>query len=326
MNSLVSIIVPSYNKAEFIGETIISVQNQTYNNWELIIIDDNSTDNSWELIKNNSNQDKRIRCFKNDSGKKGGSICRNIGIKKSKGEYLIFLDADDILIEKCLEQRISKIKNLDFAVFPMAIFKKNIGDTKALWNNFSGNHLNRFLSHDLPWSVMMPLWRRDFLLSLQGFQEDFPRLQDVELHTRALLNRNASYECFGEVKPDCFYRTDLNRRNEDPKIFVMKQVDGTLKYLNYFEQQLSSLGLTSKVKFLSITLFKSLNHIFYAKEQEEISKEDSKYFIDMLLSDKTSETILNSKNKAILSVYQKIKFCGIRFKGINLLFKSLLRL
>lgn len=91
MNSLVSIIVPSYKKAEFIGETINSVQNQTYKNWELIIIDDNSTDNSWELIKNNSNQDKRIRCFKNDSGKKGGSICRNIRIRKIERRIFGFL-------------------------------------------------------------------------------------------------------------------------------------------------------------------------------------------------------------------------------------------
>ena len=91
---LVSIIIPLYNAELFIIETIDSILSQTYNNFEIIVIDNASTDNSIKLIKNLKNTKIRIISLKINSG--GPAKPRNIGIENSNGEYIAFLDSDDI--------------------------------------------------------------------------------------------------------------------------------------------------------------------------------------------------------------------------------------
>lgn len=92
-NIKVSVITPTYNDEQFISETINSVLNQTHQNLELIIIDDCSTDNTRLLIS--KIKDSRLRFIKNKSNF-GPAYCRNLGIKESRGEYIAFLDGDDV--------------------------------------------------------------------------------------------------------------------------------------------------------------------------------------------------------------------------------------
>ena len=103
-SQLVSIITPCYNASSYIKETIESVINQTYNNWELIIIDDCSTDNSAEII--NSYNDKRIRYFKTETPSGSPALPRNIGISESLGQYIAFLDSDDVWYPHKLETQL----------------------------------------------------------------------------------------------------------------------------------------------------------------------------------------------------------------------------
>lgn len=105
---LVSIIMPSYNVAKYIGESIDSVLNQSYSSWELIIIDDCSTDNTCEIV--NSYNDKRIILKKNDVNS-GAAISRNVGIKVAKGKWIAFLDSDDLWEPQKLEMQIKCILN-----------------------------------------------------------------------------------------------------------------------------------------------------------------------------------------------------------------------
>lgn len=100
---LVSIIMPSYNTAPFIKDTIESVLNQTYTNWELIIVDDCSTDNTDEVLA--TIKDERIRDLKND--KNSGAACsRNKALREAKGQWIAFLDSDDIWMPSKLEKQI----------------------------------------------------------------------------------------------------------------------------------------------------------------------------------------------------------------------------
>ncbi|SHE33560.1 Glycosyltransferase involved in cell wall bisynthesis [Fodinibius roseus] len=92
-NPKVSIIVPAYNAEDYIGETIQSVLEQSYENWELLLVDDGSTDRTKEVIQKYLN-DPRIKYFYKKNGGQGSA--RNLGIKKAGGEYLAFLDADDL--------------------------------------------------------------------------------------------------------------------------------------------------------------------------------------------------------------------------------------
>ena len=103
MNDLVSIIMPSYNTAEYISDSIRSIQNQTYNNWELIIVDDCSTDNSVIVIQ--SFEDSRIRLLQNKQNS-GAALSRNYALREAKGKWIAFLDSDDTWEEKKLEKQI----------------------------------------------------------------------------------------------------------------------------------------------------------------------------------------------------------------------------
>lgn len=107
MTSLVSIIVPAYNASKYIAATILSVQKQTYGNWELIIINDGSKDNTEEVVQPFLS-DKRISIYsQNNSG-----VCkaRNNGFSKAKGEYIALLDADDEFWPENLEKKISALE------------------------------------------------------------------------------------------------------------------------------------------------------------------------------------------------------------------------
>lgn len=93
--SLVSIITPAYNSERFIAETIVSVQNQNYQNWEMIIVDDCSTDRTAEIIFSFQKNDARIKYIKNETNR-GTAFSRNIALQISKGKWIAFLDSDDI--------------------------------------------------------------------------------------------------------------------------------------------------------------------------------------------------------------------------------------
>lgn len=96
MNKIVSVIIPMYNAAQYIEETINSVVSQTYTSWECIVVDDGSVDNSAEIVQRMAENDDRIvYVYQNNSGP---SAARNNGLSLAKGEYIQFLDADDILL------------------------------------------------------------------------------------------------------------------------------------------------------------------------------------------------------------------------------------
>ena len=104
MNELVSIIMPSYNTADYIGESIKSVQAQGYSNWELIIVDDCSTDNTDDVVKPFL-VDSRIRYLKNERNS-GAAVSRNRALREAKGRWIAFLDSDDLWMPEKLEKQI----------------------------------------------------------------------------------------------------------------------------------------------------------------------------------------------------------------------------
>ena len=109
-NPLVTIITPLYNAVDYFEETYKSVLAQSFADFEWIIVDDLSTDGSFELAEQLSESDKRIRLLK--VNKKGGPAqARNIGLKNSKGHYIVFLDSDDMLDADFLEEQVAFIKD-----------------------------------------------------------------------------------------------------------------------------------------------------------------------------------------------------------------------
>ena len=112
MNDMVSIVVPVYNAAGCIRDTIASVQNQDYKDFELILVDDGSLDGTYEIMK--EYESENIRVLANDE-KKGAAGARNCGIKNALGRYVAFLDADDMWLPDKLSKQLDFMKSLGAA-------------------------------------------------------------------------------------------------------------------------------------------------------------------------------------------------------------------
>lgn len=134
MNDLVSIIMPSYNTARFIKDSIDSVLNQTYRNWELIIIDDCSTDESISIIKNIN--DKRIILLENQENS-GAAVSRNYGLRKANGKYIAFLDSDDLWLPEKLENQIRFMESNNY-VFTYTCYEQISEENRELGIYCSG--------------------------------------------------------------------------------------------------------------------------------------------------------------------------------------------
>ena len=113
MNELVSIIMPSYNTGKYIADSIQSVLNQTYQNWELIIVDDCSTDNTDQIIESFL-KDNRIRYLKNKTNS-GAAISRNYALREARGKWIAFLDSDDLWDAEKLEKQIDFMRRNGYA-------------------------------------------------------------------------------------------------------------------------------------------------------------------------------------------------------------------
>lgn len=150
---LISVVMPAYNAEEFIAESIASVQAQNYENWELLIIDDHSTDNTAFISADWQKRDSRIKLIRLTTNQ-GAGFVRNIGIKAAEGEYISFLDADDIWKPHKLQAQVEfMIKNkisVSYSSYElmdeqgnslnrMVLAIKELSFTKMLKANYIGN-------------------------------------------------------------------------------------------------------------------------------------------------------------------------------------------
>ncbi len=127
--NLVTIIIPAYNAASYIDQTIESVKRQTHTNWELLVIDDGSTDATSGTVGKFLG-DGRIKYFHQKNS--GVSAARNLGIEKAKGDFISFLDADDVWVETNLEIKLEALKDssLDFVFASMMVFEGELQNGK----------------------------------------------------------------------------------------------------------------------------------------------------------------------------------------------------
>lgn len=110
---LISIVMPVYNAGDFLVDSIESILDQTYDNFEFIIVDDASTDNSWQIIQTYAQKDNRIKAFQNDKNS-GVSSTTNFAISKTKGQFIARMDADDVSFPNRLEKQLNFLqKNKD---------------------------------------------------------------------------------------------------------------------------------------------------------------------------------------------------------------------
>jgi teichuronic acid biosynthesis glycosyltransferase TuaG len=138
MNALVSIITPSFNSAKFIAETIQSVKHQTYQNWEMIIVDDCSSDETESVVLSIIQNDNRIQ-FHKLSQNSGPAVARNTGIEKASGDYMTFIDADDIWFPTFIENNIKTIQETGIP-FVFSSYKRANEQLEFVYSDFIVPH------------------------------------------------------------------------------------------------------------------------------------------------------------------------------------------
>lgn len=179
---MISIITTSYNYGEYISETIKSIRAQSYSDWELIIVDDSSEDNSVEIIKSFC-KDKRIKLICHDKNK-GLTQSVKTGLKYAKGEWIAFLESDDLWRENTLEERVRAIKNNPQVGI---IFNdvEEFGDDNTVFavkNNLDKNRV-KISKLNFPKNIFYDLNIENFLLTFSAVMIKKEILDDCPLDT-----------------------------------------------------------------------------------------------------------------------------------------------
>lgn len=143
MDNLISIIVPVYNAEQFISRCIESILDQSHTNFELIIVDDGSTDGSWGLINDYARKDDRVNIFHQENS--GAGAARNTGLKKAKGEWIVFVDADDYIDKNFLSSLLPVRNDVDLVLCGYKSIKRNGGFSISKLFNKEAPYSNHFI-------------------------------------------------------------------------------------------------------------------------------------------------------------------------------------
>ncbi|MVM32532.1 glycosyltransferase [Spirosoma sp. HMF4905] len=236
MNPLVSILIPMYNSEETIEETLYSCLNQTYNNIEIIIVDDGSSDNSLEIVKGLQASNSNIKLFRQE--RKGACRARNLAFKYSKGEYIQYLDADDILSISKIEEQMVYASTLE----PFVLFSCKWFRFEKTINKAKKNYLGIYKNYNEPANWLVDSWSgngalqtacwlssRQLIEKAGDWNESLLKNQDGDFFCRVILN---SKKIVFSNKAIVFYRD--SGRNSISGTISYKSALSTLKSYEFY--------------------------------------------------------------------------------------------
>lgn len=260
--TLVSIIVPCYNQAQFLDEALQSVLDQTYTNWECIVVNDGSPDNTEEVVQKWTEKDIRYKYFYQEN--KGLSSARNLGITQANGKFILPLDADDKITVNYISLAIASFQE-DNSLKVVYCKAEKFGDERGPWK------LEPFSLFNLSQKNMIfctALFRKKDWEMVDGYDVNMIYgWEDWEFWI-AILKNGGEVKCLDEV--GFYYRVKLNSmlnkidREKDKCLFEYLSV----KHADFFVKQFGS--------------FTSLNHaIIDIKRDYEMKLKSEKFVIDV---------------------------------------------
>ena len=235
--TFVDVILPNYNKTEFLEEAINSVITQTYKNWHLYIIDDNSSDNSEKIIDKFSNL-KNVNIIKLQKNK-GPSFCRNYAMRISKSKYISFIDSDDSWLNDKLEKQIYFMEkyNLSFTYTDYTPFFENFGKKKIKKRTFLKDHFNyrTFIRNSSINTTTMIIARS--ILSSYRFRK-IKLLEDYLFKCKLLKGNNIAKKLDENL---AFYRISNKSRSSQrlKNIYWLWYINKNYNNLNFFDNIIS---------------------------------------------------------------------------------------
>jgi glycosyltransferase involved in cell wall biosynthesis len=186
--SFVTIIIPTFNRAHLIGETLDSILLQTYTNWECIIIDDGSNDDSDVVISKYCSSDNRFQFIKRPKNKpKGGNSCRNIGLDNAKGDYIVFFDSDDLMTPDHLQTKLVAIQKnqCDYVITRTQYFNDDNTQIDKNYTGFKTYKINAFnyISQKINWLTLDVCLKRE-LAQQVSFNEQLQSGQEYNYYSK----------------------------------------------------------------------------------------------------------------------------------------------
>jgi glycosyltransferase involved in cell wall biosynthesis len=184
---LVSVVIPTHNRMHYLPDTVKSVCEQSYVNWELIIVDDGSTDGTADYLCELKRRDKRISAVFH-SRCANPSRLRNAGIARARGDYLTFLDSDDVWMPNKLTEQVSRVRHDPHCrwSYTDAMSIDDHGEEIAVdlsrtWKQPSGWILDQLISADAAIALPTVLAERNLVLDVGGFDESVRLCEDYDL-------------------------------------------------------------------------------------------------------------------------------------------------
>lgn len=235
----VSIIVPCYNQAQYLSDALESILNQTYENWECLIVNDGSLDNTYQIAQEWLEKDKRFKYIFKENG--GLSSARNAGLEIAEGDYVQFLDADDLIATEKFEISLSQLEKLEskkqaVVVSHFNFFTNNIDDATDRYCYLNLEFLNyKSILYDWDYKFSVPIHCGFFSKELF---EDFRFSTDLKAKEDWLMWLNIfkkDIKVYFINQPLAFYRSHFSSMTKNHKFME----ENTIKVLKLFKDILS---------------------------------------------------------------------------------------
>ena len=275
MNPKVTIIIATYNREKYFLETLLSIENQTFSDWECLIIDDGSTDNTFEIIKPLLTRESRFHYYLRDARyKKGTSGCRNYGLDMAKGDFIIFFDDDDIVHPQNLELCVDELSNaaIAFCRYIRDVFFNEFNctfDYSKKYNSFyiEISDLEKMLKNELQFNSCAVMWKAACFANAR-FNEKISYCDEWELYSRILstgIKGISIDKClfYGRKHPDSitgeYNRNNAIRRASHAEAILL--VVQNLKEKQLLTYSLKRYFIAFSIDFEEYNLFKNILNI-----------------------------------------------------------------
>ena len=303
MSKLVSILIPLYNAEKYIEETIKSCINQTYKNCEIIVLDDGSTDNSFNIAKEFEKLSDKVKVFSHQNA--GAQITRNKLFELSTGDYIQYLDADDLLDKNKIKHQMELLKNEPSTTVSFCKWKgfRNEKENICLNNDFK-----IYKDYENPINLLIEMWsniesiiphawivHRDIIKESAGWDLNLKKNQDGEFFSRIIIS---SEKILFSNKSLVYYR--LDSENSISKNLSYESTKSLLESINLYKKNVSNFLNNYETKY---ALAKQYSHFIFLiyPQHKELREIATKEVINLGFND-----ILPTKNYLILKILYKI--------------------
>lgn len=304
-----SIIIPCYNIEKYISKTLESVFNQTFKDFEIILINDGSKNNTGEILDDYSKKYKRIKVVHKEN--EGVSEARNIGIRNATGEYIYFLDGDDLIESTLLERANEVFKNDKIEIFSFGFnmvyedgkikrrYSEEEYDSKII---NSKEFLSLFFNKKVGQHMCSFIVKKDIIENKIFFTKGLERGEDLEFQIKMLLR---DVNLFYDKTPFFKY---VSRNGSVVQSKVKLNIFNFLEVLEKFRKEIKDEKLKKNLEYFFITYY------FYTIKEMAIKGYTEETYNQAILILKKYEYILNTLNFSFSMNYLKMKILIIVYK------------